>query len=289
MMPVAVTRTRIEKKETQRAQRRVVAWLVSAHVVQRCGQGRGTQASQSQSAVDTAHDSRGVRNEQRLCASQRRHSAVPGTTPGCRTVPLLLLLTPLVLFIEKSRNSGTHCRSSRNQGRWSCPRHTVSWFQSALAGTHTRLLHSCSPHTLLLIRYKVQVDVLKQLGDKLERQLQVQERQLESLPRTEAAKKRATHIKLARDFRRVEATFKNVQLETRRKRARLTEQRTQEEQQARVGAGDQEDDLQRQLQQEDVREDVCRVRAVYDVYRKFKTHHHVSCVLLLGSCFMRRL
>lgn len=91
---------------------------------------------------------------------------------------------------------------------------------------------------------------MKQLGEKLEKQLQVQESQLESLPRTEASKKRATHIKLARDFRRVEANFKNVQLETRRKRARLQEERLQTEQQSNI---EQDDELQRQLQQEDVR------------------------------------
>lgn len=113
----------------------------------------------------------------------------------------------------------------------------------------TRIITSCSPPRLS-VRYRVQVDVLKQLGDKLERQLQVQESQLESLPRTEASKKRATHIKLAKDFRRVEATFKNVQLETRRKRARLQEERAQAGQQSHV---EQDDELQKQLVQEDVR------------------------------------
>lgn len=97
------------------------------------------------------------------------------------------------------------------------------------------------------------MDVLKQLGEKLEKQLQQQEAQLESLPRNEAAKKRATHIKLSRDFRRVEATFKNVQLETRRKRARIQEQRIQAEQQSRVDGGEADHELQQQLEQEDVR------------------------------------
>lgn len=105
----------------------------------------------------------------------------------------------------------------------------------------------------MLYRYKVQVDVLKQLGEKLDRQLKLQESQLESLPRNEAAKKRATHIKLSRDFRRVEATFKNVQLETRRKRARIQEQRIQAEQKSRLkGGGEHDSELQQQLEQEDV-------------------------------------
>jgi hypothetical protein len=71
------------------------------------------------------------------------------------------------------------------------------------------------------------VDVLKQLGDKLETHLALQEQQLTSLPRTEAAKQRATHIKLVRDFRRVESTFKNIVLETKRNKARLGEQQQQ--------------------------------------------------------------
>jgi len=117
---------------------------------------------------------------------------------------------------------------------------------------------------------------LKQLGEKLEKQLRVQESQLESLPRNEAAKKRATHTKLSRDFRRVEATFKNVQLETRRKRARLHEQRVQAEQQSRV-EGEPESELQQQLELEDVRVNVlqceCEIRMIV--------------VLTLHSSFLR--
>ena len=72
---------------------------------------------------------------------------------------------------------------------------------------------------IYFFRYKVQVDVLKQLGSKIEKQLQAQEAKMNSMPRTEAARVRATHIKLSRDFRRVETTFKTIQLEAKRKRA----------------------------------------------------------------------
>jgi hypothetical protein len=56
---------------------------------------------------------------------------------------------------------------------------------------------------------------LQQLGGKLESNLKLQETQLNQTPRTEAAKRRATLIKLNRDFRRVEGAFKNLVLDTR--------------------------------------------------------------------------
>ena len=65
----------------------------------------------------------------------------------------------------------------------------------------------------------MQVDVINQLGAKIEKQLKDQERDMESMPRAEAARGRATHIKLNRDYRRVETNFKNLQLESRRKRS----------------------------------------------------------------------
>jgi hypothetical protein len=98
----------------------------------------------------------------------------------------------------------------------------------------------------------VQVDVLKQLGEKLNSRLKLQEEQLESLSRNEAAKKRATQVKLSRDFRRVEASFKNIQLEVRRKRAQLHQAQIQAQQTQQVLPQDQAE-FQQQLQLEDVR------------------------------------
>jgi hypothetical protein len=96
------------------------------------------------------------------------------------------------------------------------------------------------------------VDVLKQLGEKLNSRLKLQEEQLESLSRNEAAKKRATQVKLSRDFRRVEASFKNIQLEVRRKRAQLHQAQIQAQQTQQVLPQDQAE-YQQQLQLEDVR------------------------------------
>lgn len=89
--------------------------------------------------------------------------------------------------------------------------------------------------------------MLKQLGDKLETYLALQEQRLQALPRTEAAKQRATHIKLVKDFRRVESTFKNIVLETRRNRARLGEQAKTALVEDIVKTSDEEDQMQLEL------------------------------------------
>ena len=65
----------------------------------------------------------------------------------------------------------------------------------------------------------MQVDVLKQLGGKLEANLKLQESQLDQIPRTDGAKRRATLLKLNRDFRRVEGVFKNLVLDSKRQHA----------------------------------------------------------------------
>ena len=104
-------------------------------------------------------------------------------------------------------------------------------------------------------RYSVQVEVLKELGGKLEANLQLQETQLNQTPRTEAAKRRATLIKLNRDFRRVEAVFKNLVLDTRRQNVPLKD-RKQNHYQPDSGAGtdiseeEQRMQLELQLQQD---------------------------------------
>lgn len=110
-------------------------------------------------------------------------------------------------------------------------------------------------------RYSVQVDVLKQLGGKLESNLKLQETQLNQTPRTEAAKRRATLIKLNRDFRRVEAVFKNLMLDTRRQNVPLKD-RKQNHYQPDSGAGadisEEEQRMQLELQlQQDVSFEFC--------------------------------
>ena len=76
-------------------------------------------------------------------------------------------------------------------------------------------------------RLKVQLDVVKQLAAQIEKQIRGHEGNLETMPRTEATRYRATLIKLTRDYHRVEMNFKNIVLETRRKRS-LVEARRRE-------------------------------------------------------------
>lgn len=90
--------------------------------------------------------------------------------------------------------------------------------------------------------------MLQQLGDKLDTQLELQEQQLQALPRTEAAKRRATHMKLVRDFRRVESTFKNIVLETRRNQARFGEHANRSRTEDIVKTADDDDRMQYELQ-----------------------------------------
>lgn len=81
---------------------------------------------------------------------------------------------------------------------------------------------------MLETQLKVQSDVVKQLAAQIEKQIRGHEGSLEAMPRTEATRHRATLIKLTRDYHRVEMNYKNIVLETRRKRS-IVEARKREE------------------------------------------------------------
>ena len=111
----------------------------------------------------------------------------------------------------------------------------------------------------------MQIDVIRQLGTKIESQLQEQEQKMHSMSRTEAAKCRATHIKLTRDYRWVETKFKNSQLEAKQKRASMQTQRlreTEDLERRRFEEGISADNkrLQMQLQDDRVTEEIMRER-----------------------------
>jgi len=78
-------------------------------------------------------------------------------------------------------------------------------------------------------RLKVQLDVVKQLAAQIEKQIRGHEGSLEAMPRTDATRHRATLIKLTRDYHRVEMNYKNIVLETRRKRSIVEARRREEE------------------------------------------------------------
>ena len=73
--------------------------------------------------------------------------------------------------------------------------------------------------SVLQTQYNLQLDVINQLGQRIETHLQSHESRLASLPRAEASSLRTTHVKLSRDYRMVEQQFKNVQLDVQRKRS----------------------------------------------------------------------
>lgn len=89
---------------------------------------------------------------------------------------------------------------------------------------------------VLQTQYTLQIDVITQLGSRIESQLAMADKRLATLSRAEAAGCRTTHVKLNRDYRMVEQTFKNVQLDVRKKRslaeARVRERRMEEERRA---------------------------------------------------------
>lgn len=103
---------------------------------------------------------------------------------------------------------------------------------------------------------RLQTDVVSQLGDKIEERLEAAERSMATAGggSSTSAQSRATHAKLTRDYRRVEAVFKNVQMDIRKRKglaeARLREERENEER--RKFAGDAQEEARRmQMQLQD--------------------------------------
>jgi ABC-type phosphate transport system auxiliary subunit len=109
-------------------------------------------------------------------------------------------------------------------------------------------------------RYKTQVDVIRQLGFKIEAGLRQEEQVMQSLPRNDAARSRATHVKLTRDFRRVEQGFKNLQLEARRKKSAATVAREQQHQHTEETNDESNQLRQMQLQQDSINAEIMRER-----------------------------
>jgi len=110
------------------------------------------------------------------------------------------------------------------------------------------------------------LDVVKELGKRLESQLRQQQRQLANLSdKAQASKGRSTYTKLQRDFQKVELALKNLVLETRRKRAKSSESnplklKETEEQDAGLTNEEQRIALELQLQQESLNEEIMRER-----------------------------
>lgn len=118
---------------------------------------------------------------------------------------------------------------------------------------------------VLETQHKVQVGVINELGAKIEKNLRSLEISMSSMTRTDAARCRATHVKLNRDFRSVETKFKKLQLEARRKRNLVEAQRREREDGERRKNEEREfsqETMQQQLQMQENRfaEEIMRER-----------------------------
>ena len=109
------------------------------------------------------------------------------------------------------------------------------------------------------------MDVIKQLATKIETTLEELEQKLQTMPRTEASKNRATQIKLTRDYHYVQTKFKNIQLEAKQKRSQAEMKRRAEaaerDRQREVDMDATNNKrLQMQLQDDKVTEEIMRER-----------------------------
>eukprot|EP00985_Skeletonema_marinoi_P027571 scaffold22891_cov151-Skeletonema_marinoi.AAC.6 len=94
-------------------------------------------------------------------------------------------------------------------------------------------LHTPEETPVLQTQYTLQIDVITQLGQRIETQLSAADKRLATMSRVEAAGCRTTHVKLNRDYRMVEQKYKNVMLDVRKRKgvaeARRRERRMEEE------------------------------------------------------------
>ena len=114
----------------------------------------------------------------------------------------------------------------------------------ALLERMSRKFNTPEDTSVLQTQYTLQIDVINQLGSRIETQFSAADKRLGTLSRGEAAQCRTTHVKLNRDYRMVEQKFKNVQLDVRQKKslaeakvreARMEEERRRIEQQRNNG------------------------------------------------------
>jgi len=129
----------------------------------------------------------------------------------------------------------------------------------------TKSIGTESDRQVLQTQYSLQVDIIKQLGSKIEKQLRNQELYIQSLAKTDAAKPRATYLKLTRDFRSVEHIFKNLRLNSKYKRSNYdtNEKKSFDEREGQKLKESVKDDvplLQIQLQEDRLNEDIMRER-----------------------------
>jgi len=114
-------------------------------------------------------------------------------------------------------------------------------------------------------QFNVQIDVIRQLGSKIEVELKEKGQAMTTMSRTNASRSRTTYAKLTRDYRHVESTFKNMLLEAKRKRNNLEAQRREEAEvekrkQFEEGVGHDTARLQMQIKDDRINEEIMRER-----------------------------
>jgi len=141
-------------------------------------------------------------------------------------------------------------------------------------------------------QYNLQLEVIQQLGQRIETQLRSHESRLSTLPRSEASSLRTTHIKLTRDYRLVEQQFRNLQLDVKRKRSlaevrqrevvRMEEEererRRREENKGGVGEEEMTEEgmqWQMQIQEDKINEEIMREREA-EIKNIHKGMHQVN-------------
>ena len=117
------------------------------------------------------------------------------------------------------------------------------------------------------MQLRLQTDVVSELGQKIESKLLASERSLASNKSggPSAAQARATHAKLTRDYRRVEAIFKNIQMDIKRRKGLAEARRKEalEEEERKKYAGDAQEEARRmqlQMQEDRLAEEIIRER-----------------------------
>jgi len=127
----------------------------------------------------------------------------------------------------------------------------------------TRQIGTKSDGPVLQTQFRVQVDVIKKIGSKIESQLRSLETSSSSSSAT-SARSRATHVKLNRDYQRVVTTFRNLQLESKRKwdfyEAQKREKEDDDRRRGEETRNNESFKLQLTQQQDRIYEDIVRER-----------------------------
>mmetsp|Transcript_43365 Transcript_43365/g.101747 ORF Transcript_43365/g.101747 Transcript_43365/m.101747 type:complete len:237 (-) Transcript_43365:25-735(-) len=135
-------------------------------------------------------------------------------------------------------------------------------------------------------QYKTQVDVIEQLSKKIEYQFTVQEDRMKSMSRIEASKCRTTHLKLNRDYRQVQSTYRNLTSAVRRKQELVAAQmqdRENKEKCAREGAKSANQlQLNMRMQEEALDEQIMRERET-EIRHINKSMHQVNEIFKVRS------